>query len=259
MHSFLLRSAPMQTPSLLLLLGAAAAVAILHSVLPDHWVPLAVVARTQRWRLFHVVRVSALASAGHVITSLILGGIIALIGLQFQSQIETQQGHIVGAILILTGLAFLIWGLFGRSSHGHSHAEGHSHDHSFEQEHKHDHDHDHNPEHDHDHDHNHVAQKTTGEQTLARRLSAIAVPFGVAASPDLTILPVALAASAVGSVAVVSVLSIFSLLTIATFIALTVIATLVGYQIKGAWLEKNANTITSLVLIAIGVVAYIGF
>ena len=65
---------------------------------------------------------------------------------------------------------------------------------------------------------------------------AIAVPFGVAASPDLTILPVAFAASAVGGGAEVSVLSVFAILTIGTFIGLTVLATLVGYQIRGAWL-----------------------
>jgi hypothetical protein len=51
---------------------------------------------------------------------------------------------------------------------------------------------------------------------------------------------------------------VFAVFTIATFIALTVIATLAGYQVKGDWLEKNANTITSLGLIAIGIVAYFG-
>jgi len=38
-----------------------------------------------------------------------------------------------------------------------------------------------------------------------------------------------------------------------------VLATLAGYQLKGEWLERHANTITAVVLIAIGVVAYIGF
>lgn len=99
----------MHSTSIFLLLGAAAVVAILHSILPDHWVPLAVVARTQRWSLLRTARVSAMASAGHVITSLVLGGIIALIGLQFQREIDTQQGHIIGIVLVLTGLGFLIW------------------------------------------------------------------------------------------------------------------------------------------------------
>ena len=106
--------------------------------------------------------------------------------------------------------------------------------------------------------HKHV-HNTIKEQSLVKQLAAIAVPFGVAASPDLTILPVALAASALGAVAITGVLGVFALFTIGTFVGLTVIATLAGYQIKGDWLEKNANTITSIVLIAIGIVAYIGF
>jgi len=255
----------MYTPSLLLLLGAAATVAVLHSILPDHWVPLAVVARTQRWNLLRVTRVSALASVGHVIASLLLGGIVALIGLQFQRQLDAQQGHIIGGILVLTGLSFLIWGLVG-GGHGHSHSGGgHTHAHAEEHEHS---EHTHSLEHEHNHadEHKHlhkepvqVTRKPAKQQTLAGKLATIAVPFGIAASPDLTILPVALAASAVGGGAVVGVLGVFAALTIGTFIGLTVLATLVGYQIKGAWLENNANTITSLVLIAIGVVAFIGF
>ncbi len=238
----------MHVPSLFALLGAAGAVAILHSILPDHWVPLAIVARTQRWSLLHVARVTFPASLGHVITSLVLAAILAFIGLQFQQQLEIQQGHIVGGVLVLTGLIFLVLGFLGAGPHGHQHHAGHTHDHDFDSMHVHQHDHPH--EH---HDHMHK------EPSLARRLAAIAVPFGVAASPDLTILPVALAASVVGTGAVVGVLGVFTLLTIGTFVGLTMIATLVGYQMKGIWIEKNANTITSLVLIAIGVIAFIGF
>lgn len=266
----------MHAPSLLLLIGAAGMVAILHSILPDHWVPLAVVARTQRWSLLRVGRITFLASLGHVLASLVLGGIIALIGLQFQQEIDTQQGHIVGAVLVLTGLLFLAWSRLGRGPHGHQHGEGHTHTHSFglghahgsEHDHGHDHDHkrehdhehEHEHEHNHDHDHGHAhAQSQSKEQSLLKRLAAIAVPFGVAASPDLTILPVALAAGAVGRMEVVGVLSVFTFVTIITFIGLTVIATIAGYQIKGAWIEKHATSITSLVLIVIGVVAFIGF
>jgi nickel/cobalt transporter (NicO) family protein len=122
----------MHSSSLLLLLGAAVVVAVLHSILPDHWVPLAIVARTQRWSLWRVGRVTLLASLGHVVTSLVLGGILALIGLQFQQKFETQQGHIIGAVLILTGIIFLIWGLVGHGPHGHTHEEGHEHEHDYD-------------------------------------------------------------------------------------------------------------------------------
>ena len=266
----------MHTSSILLLVVAAGVVAVLHSILPDHWVPLAVVARTQRWSVLHVARVSALASAGHVVTSVILAGAIAVAGLAFQQQIETQQGHIVGAVLALTGLGFLIWALAGR---GHSHDHDHGQSRSIlsndlplwpdGQSIKSDlpplganrHTHDHGDQHAHDHHgaHDHASHPAAREGTLARRLAAIAVPFGVAASPDLTILPVALAAGALGWAVVSGVLVVFTVLTMSTFIGLTVLATLAGYQIKGKWLEDHATTITALVLIAIGAVAYTGF
>ncbi len=232
----------MHATSIALLVVAAASVAVLHSILPDHWVPLAVVARTQRWSLLRVARVSTLASAGHVLTSVVLGGVIAVVGLQFQREIDVQQGHIVGGVLVLTGLGFLVWGLTG---HGH----GHDHEHNHGQPHEQSDDHEDGP----------TVETASTEQPLARRLAAIAVPFGVAASPDLTILPVALAASAVGGVTVAGVLIVFVAVTMATFVGLTVLATIAGYRMKGEWLERNATTITALVLIAIGIVAYVGF
>ena len=232
----------MHATSIALLVVAAASVAVLHSILPDHWVPLAVVARTQRWSLLRVARVSTLASAGHVLTSVVLGGVIAVVGLQFQREIDVQQGHIAGGVLVLTGLGFLVWGLTG---HGHGHDHEHSHGHLHEQS--------------DDHENGPTVETASTEQPLAKRLAAIAVPFGVAASPDLTILPVALAAGAVGGVTVVGVLIVFVAVTMATFVGLTVLATIAGYRIKGEWLERNATTITALVLIAIGVVAFLGF
>lgn len=213
--------------SVLLLIAAAATVGFLHSVLPDHWVPLAVIARTQRWSLSHVARISFLASVGHVLTSLVIAGIIAAVGLQFRARFETQQGHIVGVILILTGLGFVVWALTG---HGHHHHHSHDHDH------------------DHDHDHG----------SPLHRFAAIAGPFGAAASPDLTILPVALAASAVGIGAVLGTLVSFTVATLATFVVLTVAATAAGYQVKGEWLEEHGMLITGIVLAAIGVAVYVG-
>lgn len=265
----------------LLLILTGGAVGFLHSILPDHWVPLAVIGRTERWSVPRVVRVSALASTGHVAASVILSAIVAAVGLEFQHQIETEQGRFIGAVLVLTGVGFLIWGLTGHGhSHSHEDGQGHTHDHG----HGHTHSHEHPDEHPHDHSHDdveahahahahglahtHVHTEERGhehahvdepKQPLARRLGGVVVAFGVAASPDLTVLPVALAASAVGIGAVAGVLISFTLVTMATFVGLTVIAMLAGYQIKGEWLEKHATTITAIVLIGIGIVAFVGF
>lgn len=215
--------------SVLLLLLAAAGVAIAHSVLPDHWVPIAVVARVNRWSLIHTARSSFLASVGHVGVSIGLGLVVAAVGLAFRQTVEQQQGHIVGVVLVITGVGFLIWSLVPRHSHEHDHTDEHEANES--------------------HAHHHRS---------GGWMARVAVPFGVAASPDLTILPVFLAASAVGVGAALGVLIVFSGVTFATFVGLTVIATIGGYQVEWPWLEEHGYVVSALVLIAIGVVAYVG-
>src|SRR5579862_2264893 len=90
------------------LLAAAAGVGFGHAVLPDHWVPLAVVGRTRRYPLSRVARLSSLAGVAHVLVSIVLGGVIIAVGLQFRSAIQSAEDTIVGGILIATGLGFAV-------------------------------------------------------------------------------------------------------------------------------------------------------
>jgi threonine/homoserine/homoserine lactone efflux protein len=78
------------------------------------------------------------------------------------------------------------------------------------------------------------------------------VPFGAAASPDLTILPVFLAATAAGAGTAILSLLVFAAITIATMVGLTLLACFGGYRLKGAWLERWGNYFTAFVLVLIG-------
>ncbi|HEY3774506.1 MAG TPA: hypothetical protein VGL69_16005 [Solirubrobacteraceae bacterium] len=216
------------------LLVAAAGVGFGHAILPDHWMPLAVVGRTQRYPLRRVARVSLLAGIAHVLVSVVLGTVIVLVGLQFRHSVQSAQDTVVGVILILTGVAFALMELTG---HGHHHGpDGHTHDHEG-----------HGHHHDHVHDHDEADRRSR-----FGGLASIMVPFGAAASPDLTILPVFLAACASGVGAAVGSVAVFAAVTIGTIVALTVAAARGGYQIRGAWLERWGNSFTALVLLVIG-------
>jgi putative Mn2+ efflux pump MntP len=210
---------------------AAAGVGFGHAILPDHWAPLAVLGRTRRYPLSKVARLSGLAGVAHVLVSIVLGAVIIAIGLQFRSTVEHAQNAIVGSLLIATGVAFLVLELTG---HGHGHP--HSHD----------------DPHAHDHAHEHPHQRGPGG------LLAVMVPFGAAASPDLTILPVFLAATAAGAGAAVGALIAFAAATIATITLATVFAAAGGYQVRGEWLERWGNVFTAAVLIAIGALVLAG-
>jgi nickel/cobalt transporter (NicO) family protein len=214
------------------LIAAAAGVGLGHAILPDHWVPLGVISRTHRYPLARVARLAGLAGIAHVLVSLLIGAVIVIVGLRLRSTVEHAQNAIVGGLLIATGLAFAVLEATGR---GHAHSHPHDHDHA--------HGPDHGPV---DHDRG------------PRRRGAFMVSFGAAASPDLTILPVFLAATAAGAGTAVASLVAFAAVTVTTIVVLTLLATIGGYGLRSHWLERWGNAFTALVLVLVGVLVLTG-
>jgi nickel/cobalt transporter (NicO) family protein len=253
-------------PALLL---AAAGVGIGHAVMPDHWLPLAILSRTGRYRTARVVRLSLAAAFTHVVVSLAFGAILVVIGLQFRTTVASHADLVVGGILLATGAVLLVLDLLGRG-HGHSHdGEGHHHGHGHDHGHGHgDHGHHHDrDDHDHDghvHEHAHTAtavlerpEPASGNRA-ARGLTGLLIPFGAAASPDLTILPVFLAASALGATAALGSLATFTVATVATIVGLTTATALGARLFTAAWIDRRANLITAGTLVVIGALVAAG-
>jgi nickel/cobalt exporter len=247
------------------LLAAAAGVGFGHAVLPDHWVPLAVLGRTRRYPMSKIARLSGLAGVAHVVISIVLGAVIIVIGLQFRHTVQSIQDTIIGCLLIATGLGFGVLELTGHG-HGHDHdhhdhddhADGHAPDH---------HHHQHHDEHDTEHGDPEHSEPENGEpehgepelgESSVRGIAAVMVPFGAAASPDLTILPVFLAAATAGVATAVGSVVIFAAVTIATIVSLTLAAAKGGYQVRGQWLDRWGNAATALVLLVIGALVLTG-
>jgi len=223
---------------------AAAGVGFGHAVLPDHWAPLAVLSRTRKDPLRRVVRRSLAAAGTHVALSLLLGAILIAVGLRFRGTVVRYEDYVVGGLLLATGAVFLVLELTGRG-HGHSHTHDHSHDHQ------------HGHAHDHGHSHTHHDHAPSGGGRI-QSAAALAVPFGAAASPDLTILPVFLAASALGGATAIGSLLVFAGVTMATIVGLTVAASLGVARLTAPWVERRANLLTAGTLLLFGTLIALG-
>jgi hypothetical protein len=262
--------------SLPALLLAAAGVGVGHAVMPDHWLPLAIMSRTRRYRAVRVARLSLAAALAHVVASLVLGGVLIVIGLRFRATVASHSDLVVGSILLATGAVLLILDLRGKG-HGHSHShhkdgrDGHDHV-GDDREHRHDHgDRSHRHHGNSDHDHDGLARPHGDGTTavLARPgpaarehapsgVAGLLVPFGAAASPDLTILPIFLAASALGTTAALGCLAAFTVATAATIVGLTTATALGARLLTAPWIDRRANFITAITLIAMGGLAAAG-
>jgi len=121
----------MTDSSELLLVGAVAAVGVLHTLVPDHWVPIALIARQRGWTRAETARVAFRAGIGHVLSTLAIAAMVWLAGIA----VAQRFGHWVDAIASVALIGFGLWiavsawlDLHGHGGHGHHHGVGRAQD-----------------------------------------------------------------------------------------------------------------------------------
>jgi hypothetical protein len=112
----------------LLLIGAVAVVGVLHTVVPDHWVPITLIARQRGWSMAETARASLMAGTGHVVSTLAIALVVWIAGVA----VATRFGQIVDAAASIALVGFGGWiaisawrELKGGRAHGHSHSHAH--------------------------------------------------------------------------------------------------------------------------------------
>jgi hypothetical protein len=118
----------------LLLIVSVAVVGVLHTIVPDHWVPITLIARQRGCSRGETARAAVQAGFGHVVSTLIIAAVIWFAGVA----VATRFGHFIDTAASGALIAFGGWIAFSSllelrrgKGHGHSHAHGHSHDFSF--------------------------------------------------------------------------------------------------------------------------------
>ena len=123
----------MRDSSALSLVGAVAAVGVLHTVVPDHGVPITLIARQRGWTRVEMARAAFKTGVGHVLSTLAIAAIVWLAGVA----VAQRFGHWVDTLASMALVGFGLWSaksawrdLHGHGRHvpGHSHGHGHSHD-----------------------------------------------------------------------------------------------------------------------------------
>ncbi|MCD6200843.1 MAG: sulfite exporter TauE/SafE family protein [Bacteroidales bacterium] len=121
-----------------ILVATAATVAFLHTLFgPDHYLPFIAMGKARRWSMMKTSLITILGGTGHVLGSVVLGmiGVVAGIGIQKVTQVESVRGSLAGWLFIAFGLVYMVWGIRRAwmnkpHTHLHSHAGGLQHEHS---------------------------------------------------------------------------------------------------------------------------------
>ncbi len=165
------------------LLIAAAIVGILHMSAPDHWLTLAMLGKSQKWKHDRLFKTSIITGIGHVTLSLFLGFTIVGLGLLVSNSTLKDITYIIGLIMLVSGTLYAARALQNNEKFDYS--------------------------------------EHTNE-TLKKNASYLAI-LGAALSPDLSVLPIFLIAIPIGlgfMIELAIVFTVCSLITLIIFVYL---------------------------------------
>jgi hypothetical protein len=105
-----------------LLIGAVIAVGILHTLVPDHWLPIALLARQFKWTSARTAGAAAVAGLGHTVSTLAIGVVVWLGGVALAVRFGNVVSLLAGAALIAFGLWIAIASLREMRAEPHAHS-----------------------------------------------------------------------------------------------------------------------------------------
>lgn len=229
----------------MLLILAVAAVGFLHTLVPDHWAPIALLARQQGWGRAQAARVAAGAGLGHTLSTLALAVVVWFVGVLAAQRLGATVEFVSSGALILFGgwiALSALRDLRREAAHGHAHQRHlHEHRHADGLVHSHLHAHHEGDLSDHEHDH-------------PPRSSRMALMLIVGSSPMIEGIPAFFAASKYGVRQLAIMAIVFALSTIVTYVALVLLGREGLSRVNLGPVEQYGEVLSGLVIAAIGVV-----
>lgn len=230
-------------PEIEILLVAAASIGFVHTITgPDHYLPFVVLSRARHWSLRRTVAVTAGCGVGHVLGSVVLGGVGIGLGWALGSLeiIEGVRGSLAAWLLISFGLVYTVWG-WRRSlrsqhhTHSHTHLDGTTHNHV----------------HDHQGGHTHVHPTETRDTKASLTPWALFIIFVL--GPCEPLIPLLMYPAARTSVTgLVLVAAVFAVVTISTMVVTVVLISRGIRLVPLARLERHAHTLAGLAVLSSG-------
>lgn len=233
----------LQSGNLVVLLWTAGTLGFIHTILgPDHYVPFVMMSKAQSWSQKKTAWITFLCAIGHVTSSLIIGIILAYLGMAttdwFDSRFAFWQeirGSLSAWLLIGVGIAFTIWGV-KNALRGKTHTHLHLHN---------------GKEHTHEHTHhdNHMHVHTSTASKMTPWILFTIFIFG----PCESLIPLMLSAWSISGMTGLTLVSlVFGIVTIITIMA-TVFTLMAGIKhIPLGKLDKWSTTLAGISLIACG-------
>jgi nickel/cobalt exporter len=82
-------------------------ISLLHAVIPNHWLPVVALGRKEGWGIGEVTRITVISGLAHVISTVMIGVLLGMLGVELAIQVEKFTRVIAPLILIAMGVFFI--------------------------------------------------------------------------------------------------------------------------------------------------------
>ncbi len=197
-------------------------------MVPDHWAPIALLARQKKWSRAQTARAALQAGTGHVVMTLLIAVVVWIAGVA----VATRFGNLVDTLSSLALIGFGLWIAVGSWREMHD-SRGHYHDNEY-----HPHEHEENDE-----SHSHTSKRTTLLLILG-------------SSPMIEGIPAFFAAAKYGIGLIIPMAILFAISTITTYIILCVYATAGLRTVEFPAFQKYGEILSGAFIAVIGLVFF---
>jgi len=191
--------------------------ALVHALIPNHWLPLVAVARAEHWKIKEITTVTFISATAHVLGTVALGLVLGVIG----KELADQYGH---AINVAASILLIIFGLIYYTV---------------------------NLPH-----HHHSSQKDVVQYKRSKRKWILIFIFMMFLSPCLEVESLFLSAGAYGMTNVILLSIVYAIVSISGILLLVNLGNKGVNLLPAEFIEHNEKRISGAVLILVGIISF---
>jgi sulfite exporter TauE/SafE len=229
----------MNESTLLVLCVTAVSIGFIHTLIgPDHYLPFIVMSKARGWNLRKTMWLTFACGLGHVLSSVVLGLLGALLGVALGKleAVESARGYYAAQAMMIFGFTYCVWGIWRAIKN-----KPHTHTHLHEESRPHAH------EHVHTHVHTHV-HESAGKSITPWVLFTIFV-----LGPCEPLIPMLMVPAAQHSLSgTVLVAAVFSVVTVATMMSIVLVSAWGVSFIRLGKIERFSHAMAGGAILASG-------
>lgn len=193
---------------------------VIHALIPNHWIPLVAIGKSQKWSTGETVIATGIAGFAHTLSTVIIGILVGFAGYTLSGQFEMITSIIAPAVLVAFGIGFLVYDFI----------KGHS----------------------------HHLEKVTADKHKQKSKWAILGTLSVAMffSPCFELEAYYFHAGTFGWPGIFLVSMVYLIVPVALMMILVFLGLQGAKRIRSKILERHERRVTGVVLILLGIVAY---